>query len=78
MEATDLGLLAQYGLLGVMFALLLFGQVFPKHVVEEKNRRIEKLEAKVETYETTMQERILPALIKSTEVLAKMANGVPK
>ena len=70
--AFDLGMLAQYGILGLLVMALIFGKVVPGYVVDQKDKRIEKLEAKVESYETAMQERVLPALIKSTDTLARL------
>lgn len=75
MEGADLGLLAQYGVLGLLVLALIFGKVVPGYLVSQMTSRIDKLEAKLDAYEATMQERVLPALIKSTEVLAKMTNG---
>lgn len=61
----------QYGLLGLFVVLLLTRQVITKGEKEEWRERAEKAEAEVSRLHRVMEEQVVPALSRSTDVLAR-------
>jgi hypothetical protein len=64
--------LAQYGVLGMVVLAFIFGKIVPGYIYE---RRVEEHKAAVaenQRLEETIKERVVPALIKSTEVMAQV------
>lgn len=66
-----IGGLAERGILGLVVLALVFGKIVPGYIADQKDKKIEKLEAKNEAYETLMREQVLPALMKSNEVISR-------
>lgn len=64
--------LAQYGVLGLVVLAFIFGKIVPGYIYE---RRVEEHRAAVaenQRLEETIKERVIPALVKSTDVMGQV------
>lgn len=64
--------LAQYGVLGLVVLAFITGKIVPGYVYE---RRVEEHHAAMQEnarLEETIKERVIPALLKSTEVMGQV------
>lgn len=64
--------LAQYGVLGLVVLAFIFGKIVPGYIYERRvaEHEAEKLENR--RLEETIKERVIPALVKSTDVMAQV------
>lgn len=68
---NDPPLWAQYGLLGLIIACLIFGWLVPKYVSERETKRAVEAEAKLDAYRTKVEEQIIPLLARTTEAVVQ-------
>jgi hypothetical protein len=61
--------LLNFGVLGILVALLLFGWLWPKHAVDDLKKDKEKAEERSDAMIKAWQEQILPALVASNAAL---------
>jgi hypothetical protein len=64
--------LAQYGVLGMVVLAFIFGKIVPGYIYE---RRVAEHQAAVQEnqrLEETIKERVIPALVKSTDVMGQV------
>lgn len=64
--------LAQYGVLGLVVLAFIFGKIVPGYIYE---RRVAEHDAEKEEnrrLEETIKERVIPALVKSTDVMVQV------
>jgi hypothetical protein len=66
--------LAQYGVLGIILLLVIFGKLVPGYIYDRKVEEHEADKAEMRRLEETLKERVIPALTKSTDVLAEMSH----
>ncbi len=62
-SGSDLAVLGQYGVLGVFAVLLIW---FAKFMIGRETARADRLEAEVLRLNTTIQEKVIPALMSAT------------
>lgn len=67
--------LIQYGALGVIVMLFVLGKVVSSSTVADKDRRIATLEADNARMRQAMEEKVIPALVRATDVLARQPRG---
>lgn len=70
-----------YGVLGLMVGLMLFGYLYPKPMVDQLREQIdrlggdnEKLRDENRELRTRTEDRVIPALIRNADVLDKLAS----
>lgn len=63
--------LAQYGVLGLVVLGFIFGKIVPGYLYERRVQEVEALKAEVGRLRDTIEEKVIPALIRSTDVLAR-------
>lgn len=71
-QSPDWTNLAQYGVLGLVVLAFIFGKIVPGYIYE---RRVAEHEAEKEEnrrLEETIKERVIPALVKSTDVMVQV------
>ncbi len=71
--ADPLGVLVNGGILGIIVVLLLTGKLAPGRELERMEDRAEKAEAEVVRLRERTEERIIPALIDVTRIMAQVA-----
>jgi len=64
---------AQYGVLGLIVLGFIFGKIAPGYLLDRAEAKIAEKDALIERMRTSMEEKTVPALIRSTETLADMA-----
>lgn len=69
-SSTDLTIFIQYGVLGIFVVLFLTGRVVTNKHVEQRDAEIERLRAELEERARVAEERMIPALVEATRVLA--------
>ena len=69
-EGPGVGVLAQYGVLGIFAALLL---VFARTSYKRETDRADRLEADVRRLNDTIQEKVIPALMSATRAAEESA-----
>ena len=72
-EQYDWTSLAQYGVLGIILLLVIFGKLVPGYIYDRRVQEHEADKAEMRRLEETLKERVIPALTKSTDVLAEMS-----
>lgn len=71
----DLNALIQYGALGMIVLLFVIGRVVSSKTVEDKDHRIATLEADNARMRQAMEEQVIPALVRATDVLSKQTRA---
>lgn len=71
----DLTSLFQYGVLGILVVLFIFGKVVPGYILEKREQEIEKLREENKALRSAFEDKVIPALIRSTDVLTKFVEG---
>lgn len=66
--------LAQYGVLGLVVLAFIFGKIVPGYVYERRVEEHHAVIAENKQLEETIKERVIPALIRSTDVMAQVLN----
>jgi hypothetical protein len=69
-SSADLTIFVQYGVLGVFVALFLTGRIVTSRHVEQRDAEIERLRAELDERARVAEERMIPALVEATRVLA--------
>lgn len=69
--SLDLNALIQYGALGLIVLLFVLGKVVSAKTVEDKDQRIAVLEADNARMRQAMEEQVIPALVRATDILSK-------
>lgn len=64
--------LAQYGVLGMVVLAFIFGKIVPGYIYERRIAEHEAEKAENRRLEETIKERVIPALVKSTDVMAQV------
>ena len=70
--------IAQYGVLGLVVLAFIFGKIVPGYIYE---RRVEEHRKALEDnrlLEETIKERVIPALLKSTDVIGRVLDLLDK
>jgi hypothetical protein len=68
----DFTSLAQYGVVGLLVVALLFGQAVPGYIAKQKDARIAALEAENAAMRAKMEDDVIPALVRTTDLLARL------
>jgi hypothetical protein len=73
-QAASVGIeitnLLQYGVLGVVAVLFLLGKIVPGSHLEKREHEITRLQAELDERARVAEERMIPALVEATRVLA--------
>lgn len=64
--------LAQYGVLGLVVLAFIFGKIVPGYIYERRVTEHEAEKAENRRLEETIKERVIPALVKSTDVMVQV------
>lgn len=64
--------LAQYGVLGLVVLAFIFGKIVPGYIYERRVQEHSAAVAENQRLEETIKERVIPALVKSTDVMAQV------
>lgn len=64
--------LAQYGVLGLVVLAFIFGRIVPGYIYERRVLEHEAEKAENRRLEETIKERVIPALVKSTDVMVQV------
>lgn len=67
----DFATFAQYGVLGLVVLAMIFGKLVPGYIYERRVEEIRQLQSEVAELRHTIEEKVIPALIRSTDVLAQ-------
>lgn len=70
-NGIDVTQIFQYGVLGLILLLILLGKLVPGYMYERREEELKALQNKLDRLETIIEERVIPALVRSTDVLAK-------
>jgi len=62
---------AQYGVLGLIVLGFIFGKIAPGYLLDRAEQRIAEKDAIIEKMRLAMEDKTVPALIRSTEALAE-------
>lgn len=62
---------AQYGVLGLIVLGFIFGRIAPGYLLDRAEAKIAEKDALIEKMRMAMEDKIVPALIRSTEALAE-------
>lgn len=73
-SAVNWGNLAQYGVLGLVVLALIFGKIVPGYIYERKVAEYEAEKAENRRLEETVKEQVIPALLRSTDMMAQVLN----
>ncbi len=65
---------AQYGVLGVLVVAFIFGKIAPGYLLDRAEAKLAEKDALIEKMRVAMEEKTVPALIRSTEALAAVAD----
>lgn len=65
---------AQYGVLGLIVLGFIFGKIAPGYLLDRAEARLAEKDALIEKMRLAMEEKTVPALIRSTETLAQVAD----
>lgn len=66
--------LAQYGVLGLVVLAFIFGKIVPGYIYERRYAEYEAEKAENRRLEETIKEKVIPALVKSTDVMQEVLN----
>ena len=69
--SLDLNALIQYGALGVIVVLFVLGKIVPSSTLHDRDARIASLEADNARMRQAMEEKVIPALTRATDVLVR-------
>lgn len=64
--------LAQYGVLGLVVLAFIFGKIVPGYIYERRVAEHEAEKQENRRLEETIKERVIPALVKSTDVMVQV------
>lgn len=64
--------LAQYGVLGLVVLAFIFGRIVPGYIYERRVLEHEAEKQENRRLEETIKERVIPALVKSTDVMVQV------
>jgi hypothetical protein len=64
--------IAQYGVLGLVVLAFIFGKIVPGYIYERRVEEHEAEKAENRRLEETIKERVIPALVKSTDVMVQV------
>lgn len=70
--SLDLNALIQYGALGVIVILFVLGFIVPASALKDRDARIAALEAENSRMRQAMEEKVIPALVRATDILGKL------
>jgi hypothetical protein len=73
-EPTSWTDFAQYGVLGLIVLGFIFGKIAPGYLLDRAEARLAEKDALIERMRLAMEEKTVPALIRSTETLATVAD----
>jgi hypothetical protein len=65
---------AQYGVLGLLVLGFVFGKIAPGYLLDRAEARLAEKDALIERMRLAMEDKTVPALIRSTETLATVAD----
>lgn len=65
---------AQYGVLGLIVLGFIFGKIAPGYLLDRAEARLAEKDALIEKMRVAMEEKTVPALIRSTETLVSVAD----
>ena len=66
--------LAQYGVLGLVVLGFILGKIVPGYIYERRVEEIVESREENTRLRASIEDRVIPALIKSTEALAEVAS----
>lgn len=64
--------LAQYGVLGLVVLAFIFGKIVPGYIYERRVQEHQQAVQDNQRLEETIKERVIPALVKSTDVMGQV------
>src|SRR4051794_40770384 len=64
--------LAQYGVLGMVVLAFIFGKIVPGYIYERRVTEHQQAVQENQRLEETIKERVIPALVKSTDVMGQV------
>lgn len=64
--------IAQYGVLGLVVLAFIFGKIVPGYIYEKRVEEHRKALEDNRLLEETIKERVIPALLKSTDVMGRV------
>lgn len=70
--SADWGNIAQYGVLGFVVLAFIFGKMVPGYIYEKRSQEYEAEKAENRRLEQTIQEQVIPALLRSTDIMAQV------
>lgn len=71
-DVNPIMVVANYGVLGLFSYLLITGRIYTKSTVDVLNSQIQDLQRIINAFQSTTTNQTLPALARSTEVLAAL------
>lgn len=71
-SGADWGNLAQYGVLGMVVLAFIFGKMVPGYIYEKRTAEYEAEKAENRRLEKTIEEQVIPALLRSTDIMGKV------
>lgn len=71
-QTPDWTNLAQYGILGIVLLLIIFGKLVPGYILERKDKEADLREQRVASLEEKIQERIIPAILECNRLMAEV------
>lgn len=71
-QSPDWTNLAQYGVLGLVVLAFIFGKIVPGYIYERRVAEHEAEKNENRRLEDTIKERVIPALVKSTDVMVQV------
>lgn len=64
--------IAQYGVLGLVVLAFIFGKIVPGYIYEKAKQEHEAEKAENRELEKTVKEQVIPALLRSTDMMAQV------
>ena len=76
-DLPELPPLAQYGLVGLILALVVAGRwIVPKWALDRETARADRAEAEADRLRKVVEDRVIPALVESTAAQNKSADAL--
>lgn len=71
-NGIDVTQIFQYGVLGLILLLILLGKLVPGYMYDRREEELKSLQMKLDRLESIIEERVIPALVRSTDALTKV------
>lgn len=72
-DPTSLFSWAQYGVLGLLILAMIFGKIVPGYILQQREKELADTKAELSALRKNLEETVIPALVRSTDILARMA-----